>query len=81
MNIKQIIGIICGVVILGIGAYLMKSGYSSMDATKEKIKHKITGNYSSGIKNNVRVGVTLIVVGVVVGAGLVYFFRSRRKAH
>ncbi|MBU6382805.1 MAG: hypothetical protein KGR16_00600 [Verrucomicrobia bacterium] len=81
MNTKQIIGLVCGIVILGIGAYLMKSGYSSTDHTKEKIKHKITGSYSHGVRKHMRVGTSLIVIGAVVAAGTFYFLRSGRKAH
>lgn len=81
MNIKQIVGVLVGVVILAIGVYFMKSGYSAMDGTKERLKHKITGSYSSETKSDIRVGMTLVVVGVVVAAGLVYYFRCKRKAH
>ena len=81
MNIKQIIGIVAGAVILGIGVYLLNSGYQSTGGTKEKIKRKITGNYSNGVRNHMKVGVTLIIVGCVVGGGLFYYFRDKRKHH
>lgn len=79
MNVKQIIGIAVGVVILAIGLYFVNSGRHSKGVTREKIKHKITGNYSKEVQNHMRVGFGLIVVGVVVGGAFAYILRSKKR--
>ncbi len=77
MNSRQIIGLITGVIVLGIGVYLLNSSYNSMDGTKEKIKHKITGKHSEGVRNHLKAGTTLIILGCIVGAGSAYYFRKK----
>lgn len=81
MNLKQVIGVAIGVVILAIGLYFVNSGYHSKGATREKIKHKVTGNYSKEVKGHMRLGFGLIVVGVVVGGAFAYILRSKKRHH
>lgn len=81
MNTKQIIGLVCGIIIVGIGVYCITAGYGSMDHTKEKIKHKIIGRYSNEVRKKMRVGTSLVVIGVAVAAGAVYFLRCGKKTH
>jgi cell division protein FtsN len=81
MNRKQVVGIAIGVVILVIGLYLVNSGHHSKGGTREKIKHKITGNYSKGVQHHMRMGFGLIVVGVVVGGAFAYILRSKKHHH
>jgi hypothetical protein len=74
MRIKQILGLLIGLVCILGGVYLLGSGYETSTKTTEKIKHKITGNRSGDFKKDVIGGVILVVVGAAV---LVYFRKKR----
>lgn len=77
MHAKQIVGIVVAVICVLSGVYLLVNAGRSMDKTGQKIKHKITGNYSHEVRNHMIGGIVLIIIG-----GAVYYFtRSSGRKH
>jgi len=74
MRIKQVIGLLVGLICVVVGAFFLISGYESSGKTAEKIKHKVTGNYSPEVRNDFIGGAILVVVG----AGVLFYFRKKR---
>jgi uncharacterized protein YxeA len=72
---KNILRIVVGILAIVIGAIMIFDSYKTMDGTKEKVKHKITGSYSKDIKYNMIGGAILIVVG----GGILYYFRGKKR--
>ena len=75
MKLKRIIGLLCGLVCVGVGAYFLVTGFKAKDKFGQKVKKKLTGSYSDHVKNNMVAG----VVFVVVGGGLLVYFGLRKK--
>ncbi len=75
MHMKNLIGLTVGAIAILLGAYFFVAGGKIQASSMKRIKEKVTGNVSHAKRNYMIGG----IVFVVVGAGLLFYFRPKKR--
>lgn len=71
MQMNQIIGL----VVFAIGVVLLVAGYNASNAPMDQLSNEVTGRFTDKTMWYFGIG-----IAAVVGGGLLFFFKGRRRA-